>query len=66
MQHALAAIATSLLFTTVALAADDQAQPAKTEVSEDCSKQVWPNFTPACLRNADKAISVRFVTPNRR
>jgi hypothetical protein len=45
MQHALAAIATSLLFPTVALAADDQAQPAKTEVSEECSKQVWPNFT---------------------
>jgi hypothetical protein len=34
--------------------------------TEDCSKQVWPNFSPSCLRNADRAINVRLVTTNRR
>lgn len=32
----------------------------------DCSKQVWPNFSPACLRNADQATTVRVVTADRR
>jgi hypothetical protein len=32
----------------------------------DCSKQVWPHFSPACLRNADQATTVRIVTADRR
>lgn len=32
----------------------------------DCSKQVWPNFSPACLRNADQATTVRIITADRR
>jgi hypothetical protein len=32
----------------------------------DCSKQVWPHFSPTCLRNADHAITVRIVTADRR
>ena len=66
MKHALSAIATSFLFSTAVLGAEEAAQPPKTDVAEDCSKQVWPNFTPSCLRNADKAIAVRLVTSNRR
>jgi hypothetical protein len=32
----------------------------------DCSKQVWPNFSPTCLRNADRGTTVRVVTADRR
>jgi len=32
----------------------------------DCSKQVWPNFSPTCLRNADQATTVRIITADRR
>ena len=32
----------------------------------DCSKQVWPHFSSACLRNADQATTVRIVTADRR
>ncbi len=33
-----------------------------TTAAEDCSKQVWPNFTPSCLRNAGQATKVRLVS----
>ena len=32
----------------------------------DCSKQVWPNFSPTCLRNVDQATTVRIVTADQR
>jgi hypothetical protein len=31
----------------------------------DCSKEVWPDFSPSCLRNANASV-VRLVTVNRR
>ncbi|QIG97342.1 hypothetical protein [Bradyrhizobium sp. 6(2017)] len=35
--------------------------------AEDCSKQVWPHFTQACLRAEGKGIAaVRLVTTERR
>ena len=45
-----------------ATTANDQANTA----AEDCSKQVWPNFTPPCLRNAGQATNVRLVSTERR
>jgi hypothetical protein len=41
------------------------ATAAKEDTAADCSKQVWPHFTPTCLRN-DQATVVRVVTVNRR
>jgi hypothetical protein len=32
----------------------------------DCSKQVWPNFSPTCLRNVGQAAPVRIITADRR
>ena len=35
--------------------------------AEDCSKQVWPHFTRACLRSEGKAVAAgRLVTTERR
>ena len=49
--------------------AGDEAATSATAVKEDtatdCSKQVWPHFTPTCLRN-DRATVVRVVTASRR
>jgi hypothetical protein len=68
MKYLLPAIVfSSLLAATAAIAEEGATQPVKTENAiEDCSKQVWPNFSPACLRNADRALNVRLVTTNRR
>ena len=58
--------------TLVTSAASEQAasavaQPlAKPEQAVDCSKETWPNFSAPCLRNANSAIEVRFVTGARR
>jgi len=41
------------------------ATAVKEDTATDCSKQVWPHFTPTCLRN-DQATVVRVVTANRR
>ena len=41
------------------------ATAVKEDAATDCSKQVWPHFTPTCLRN-DQATVVRIVTVNRR
>jgi hypothetical protein len=41
------------------------ATAVKEDTATDCSKQVWPHFTPTCLRN-DQAVVVRIVTANRR
>lgn len=43
-----------------------QAVDAERTEAVDCSKQVWPNFSPACLRNADQATTVRVITADRR
>jgi hypothetical protein len=49
--------------------ASDEAATSATAVKEDtatdCSKQVWPHFTPTCLRN-DQATVVRVVAASRR
>ena len=34
--------------------------------TEDCSKQVWPHFSPSCLRHPEDNINVRLVTTDRR
>jgi hypothetical protein len=66
MKHLLSTIAVSLLLTAT-VTAQEVTTPVKADsVTEDCSKQVWPNFSPSCLRNADRAINVRFVTATRR
>jgi hypothetical protein len=67
MKALLPTIGTALLLTTAVAAQEATPSPAKAEsIVEDCTKQVWPDFSPACLRNTDKAITVRFVTPARR
>jgi len=66
MKHVLSAIAV-VFFLTTAFSAEEATQPVKTDSPpEDCAKQVWPNFSPSCLRNADRAVNVRLVTVNRR
>jgi len=43
------------------------ASPSKAETATvDCSRQVWPHFSPACLRNGDQKIDVRLITVERR
>jgi hypothetical protein len=67
MKNILSAIAVSFLLTTAVSAREVTTQPVKADsATEDCSKQVWPNFSPSCLRNVDRAINVRLVTVNRR
>lgn len=50
-----------------AFASDEAATSAavKEDTATDCSKQVWPHFTPTCLRN-DQATVVRVVAASRR
>jgi hypothetical protein len=67
MKHAVSATVFSVLLANAAVAEETLTQPVKADsVTEDCSKQVWPNFSSACLRNADRATNVRLVTTNRR
>jgi hypothetical protein len=67
MKPLLSAIAIFSLLITAVSAEEAATQPVKADsATEDCSKQVWPNFSPSCLRNADRAINVRLVTTNRR
>ena len=54
-----------VLMSAAATAAEDTTSTSVKADAEDCSKQVWPHFTPSCLRNADKAVAVRLV-PDRR
>jgi hypothetical protein len=68
MKHVLSVVAAFLFMTTTVLA-DEVATTPPSQVgsaTEDCSQQVWANFSPSCLRNADRAISVRLVTTTRR
>jgi hypothetical protein len=71
------AVAIALLLVTVTIqlvtpasageqSRDIPAAPSLKEgVTVDCSKEVWPDFSPSCLRNAGATV-VRFVTVNRR
>jgi hypothetical protein len=70
-------VATTLLLLTVGarlvtpvaageqVAAPTVASAVKEGVTVDCSKEVWPDFSPSCLRNANATV-VRLVTVNRR
>ena len=65
-----AVASSSIQLATSATAADAAASaPAsatsKDEGSVDCSKEVWPHFSPSCLRN-DHATEVRLITARRR
>jgi hypothetical protein len=71
------AAAISLLITTVSIGAvtpsvagDEVTTPAtptgKQDIAVDCTKEVWPHFSPSCLRNVDQATRVRMVTASRR
>ena len=67
MRNVVLGLATTALLTTIAFAEEGTTQPTQSaNPIEDCSKQVWPHFSPSCLRNADKAVSVRLVTATRR
>ena len=65
MKPILSALAVALLLTTgvraeEATTASDKANTA----TEDCSKQVWPNFTPSCLRNPGQARTYAWFQPS--
>jgi hypothetical protein len=62
MNLQLSALAIILLFATGAQAQEATTPSSTNTAAEDCSKQVWPNFTPSCLRNSDKATNVRLVS----
>jgi hypothetical protein len=73
MKTILCATAAFALLATTALA--DEVPPPQPKVQqnddpakqkEDCSKQVWPHFSQACLRSEGKGIAVRLVTTERR
>jgi len=64
--------ASSIQLTTLSVASDAAAvaAPIKAEATEEratvCSREVWPNFSPSCLRNVNQATEVRLVTTIRR
>ena len=60
MKHVLSAIMVSLLLATGVSAEEAAPQPVKASTTEDCSKQVWPNFSPACLRNGGSSNQCSF------
>ncbi len=68
MKRNLSAIAVLLLLASVARAEEATTSSDKgNNPTEDCSKQVWPNFTPSCLRNAGQQVTnVRLVSTERR
>ena len=72
MKTAIRTLAISILLTMlgtgIGTAAEEMAAPSsKVETATvDCSRQVWPNFPAASLRNADQKIDVRLVTVDRR
>jgi len=67
MTNVVLGLATAALLTTIAFAEEGTIQPTQSANQiADCSKQVWPHFSPSCLRNADRAVSVRLVTTTRR
>jgi len=71
MKTIISATAAFVLLAATAALADEayppqpQVQPASDKAG-DCSKQVWPHFSEACLRSDGKRIPVRLVTTERR
>jgi hypothetical protein len=68
----LAIAAISIQFTTFAAANDsadanspDTNSQIAPEGSADCSKEVWPHFSPACLRDANHVTAARLIKANR-
>jgi hypothetical protein len=67
MKRNLSAVVVLVLLATGARAEHETTPSDKANTpTEDCSKQVWPNFSPSCLRNADQATNVRLVSTMRR
>jgi len=67
MKQVLWGVAIFLVLTTGVRSEGVRTEPVKADsATEDCSKQVWPNFSPSCLRNTDRAVNVRLVTVDRR
>lgn len=67
MKRTLSAVAVLLFLVTCARAEHETTRSDQANTpTEDCSKQVWPNFTPSCLRNAGQATNVRLVSTERR
>jgi hypothetical protein len=74
MKSIFSTTAVLILLATSALAEEAPVPPPKVrqasdsmKQAEDCSKQVWPHFTRACLRSEGKAVAaVRVVTTDRR
>ena len=62
MKHVLPAVMASLLLATGVSAEEAAPQTVKADIHRRLFRQVWPNFSPSCLRNGDRAISVRLVT----
>ena len=55
-------------WATPVAAGDESATTAPTPTSKegrpiDCSKEVWPHFSPSCLRNAYDADPVAWLQP---
>ncbi|MET4716130.1 hypothetical protein ABIF63_000233 [Bradyrhizobium japonicum] len=73
MKTIFSATAAFVLLTTAALADEPssahpngRAAEESAKQAEDCAKQVWPNFSEACLHSVGKRIVVRLVTTERR
>jgi hypothetical protein len=74
MKYILCTTAACLSLVTMAAAdevpprAEDKPQQVVETVkqAEDCSQQVWPHISQACLRSGDKGITVRLVITERR
>jgi hypothetical protein len=67
MKHVLSACTAFFLLTAAAGAAEVAAPSGQADKpAEDCSKQVWPQFSPSCLRNVDQAVAVRLIAVSRR
>lgn len=72
MKMILSATAAFVVLATPALADEAPSQPKIQQVRDsaaeaaDCSKQVWPHFSDACLHSEGKGASVRVVTTERR
>jgi hypothetical protein len=70
-QLALGLVLASVTLVTCANASEQAAsateqREAKAAQGADCSKETWPNFSAACLRNANPTVEVRLVTGARR
>lgn len=67
MKHVPLVVVATLLLTPAVSAEETVRQTVTAEnAGEHCSQQVWPNFSPNCLRNGDRAISIRLISVNRR